>query len=43
MVDDFVDHRIVRNKGEDLHLAPLMEAMSTARLPHLGQTIGSTS
>jgi len=33
----------LRDEGEDSHSAALMEAMSTAGLPHLGQTIGSTS
>ena len=33
----------LREEGDDLHSAALMEAMSTAGLPHRGQTIGSTS
>jgi hypothetical protein len=33
----------LREEGDDLHPAALMEAMSTAGLPHRGQTSGSTS
>jgi len=33
----------LRDEGEDSYSAALMGAMSTAGLPHLGQTIGSTS
>jgi hypothetical protein len=43
VIDDAVHDGNLRDEGDDLHPAALMEAMSTAGLPHRGQTSRSTS
>jgi hypothetical protein len=43
VIDDAVHDSNLREEGDDLHPAALMETMSTARRPHFEQTIGSTS
>jgi hypothetical protein len=43
MLQNPVHNLIFREEGDDSHPPALMEAMSTARLPHRGQISGSTS
>jgi hypothetical protein len=43
VADDSVHFGSVGEEGDDLYLAALMQNMSTAKLPHFGQSMGSTS